>query len=161
MTFYEKIAPYIYALFVWACTMLTPSTYYMAGVGVVIMVDTLTGSLLAKRRGLFTSRGFGRVWEKLKLYFPIIIMSFFIESIFFKKSPFELMHNLPIAYITSIGIVFNEVVSIDENLVALTGKSIIGFIKKFVVKLLPDKNKLFDDDDDDNTRNPKSEIRNP
>jgi hypothetical protein len=36
-------------------------------------------------------------------------------------------------------------VSIDENYTSITGRSILWFIKRFILKLLPDKGKLFDD----------------
>jgi uncharacterized membrane protein len=118
----------------------------MLCVGCIVAVDTITGSFAAIKRGeKFNSRAFGRLWQKLLIYIPIIMMSFFIEMTFFQKSPITIMHDLPITYITSSGIAFNEIVSIDENYTSITGRSILGFIKRFILKLLPDKGKLFDD----------------
>jgi Bacteriophage holin family len=152
MTFFNKVGAYIYGILIWSCTMLAPSVPYMLCIGGIVAVDTITGSFAAtiKRGEKFNSRAFGRLWQKLLVYMPIIIMSFFIEVAFFKASPFEMMHNLPITYITSSGIAFNEIVSIDENYTTLTGKSLLGFIKKFVLKLLPDKAKLFEDKEENN-----------
>ena len=148
MTFFNKVGAYIYGILIWSFTMLTPSVPYMLCIMGIVTVDTITGSFAAVKRGeKFTSRGFGRLWQKLLVYMPIILMSFFIELSFFKSSPFTVMHDLPITYITSSGIAFTEIVSIDENYNTLTGKSILGFIKRFILKLLPDKSKLFEDDE--------------
>lgn len=101
-----------------------PTYQFILIVGFFILVDTVTGALLAKRRGKFTSRGLRRVFPKYLVYGLVILVAYIIERCFFPDFPaLKLISGL---------VAWNELVSIDENFKGLYGFSVF---KIFIDKL--------------------------
>lgn len=103
----------------------TPIYAAMIAVLILIMIDTITGIIAARRsKETITSKKFGGVVTKFVIYQTLIIAANLCELYLFPLLPF-LKISLAFLAITEFG-------SIGENFQKATGYSILRYVKKYM-----------------------------
>lgn len=97
----------------------------MVAVGLLIVLDTITGVIAAKKNGeSIISKKFGMSVTKSLLYQLLIISAHLCETFLFTQIPFV---KLSLAFLS-----ITEFTSIAENFQKATGKKFLSFIKNYL-----------------------------
>jgi phage-related holin len=100
----------------------------MIAVGLLITIDTITGLLAARKKGIkIESRKMGRVLVKMLLYNLLIISAHICEVY---------LINIPFVKITLAFLAITEFLSIGENFNIITGKDFVIYIKSWLMDKL-------------------------
>lgn len=103
----------------WLITYFSPVGELMLFIGIIVFLDTITGSIVASKKGEFNSKRMFSVVYKTVIYMSAIIISFLAENIF------------DIGFISKVTagyIAYTELISIDENSEHLLGKRIFSHL---------------------------------
>ncbi|CAB4165489.1 Bacteriophage holin family [uncultured Caudovirales phage] len=112
----ESFIKYFGLAVIWLCDFFAPAGKFILLIGFFVSIDSITGVLVARKLGTFNSKELRRIIPKYIAYGCGILVSFVIQSQFFPDFPaMKLIAGL-VAYI--------ELVSIDENIKAITGQSL-------------------------------------
>jgi len=97
----------------------------MIAVGILIMIDTMTGVIAAKKNGeTITSKKLSGAITKSLIYQLLIISAHLCELYLFEQIPFV---KISLAFLA-----MTEFTSISENFQKTTGKNFIKYIKTFM-----------------------------
>ena len=97
----------------------------MVAVGILIMIDTMTGVIAAKKNGeTITSKKLGGAITKSLVYQLLIISAHLCELYLFEQIPFV---KISLAFLA-----MTEFTSINENIQKSTGKSMLTYIKTYL-----------------------------
>lgn len=109
---------------------LLPIASFLIGIGILVMVDLITGIAAAKKRKEpIRSKGLRNSVKKTVWYFLAILTGHMMQSIFFKS--------LEIDYYISSFIALIEFKSLLENIAELTGADVWTHIKNLMTKTHP------------------------
>ncbi len=96
----------------------------MIAVGLLIILDTITGVMASQKRGeKICSKKFGRVITKMLVYQLLIIASQLVEKYLF---------DFGIIKVTLAFLGLTEMLSISENFQTITGANFIQYIRGFL-----------------------------
>ena len=134
-----------------------PAWLYIGIVSFLIAVDTVLGILASRKRRdaaetpeerakyeFRYSRMMRGTLTKAVGYILFLLAVTAVEVVYFNRSPFETMHNLPIVYVASFLIGLVEFVSISENVKFLYDIDFLGFLKGFLGVFDKDKAQLLE-----------------
>jgi len=109
-----------------ACvTFFLPIYPSMIAVGILILIDTLTGIIAAKKTGeTITSKKMGGCITKSIVYQLLIISAHLCETFLFAQIPFV---KISLAFLA-----MTEFSSVSENFEKSTGKNLLKYIKTFM-----------------------------
>jgi phage-related holin len=128
----------------WAASFLLPLKGFLILTTALVVSDTISGMLAAKRRGeKISSRGFYRTIEKTVVYFAAILCASGLQTMFLSNTGISFLPDVPFVHIVSGSICVTEFLSFRENVESLTGVDILGGLKKNIQKILdaiPTKN---------------------
>lgn len=97
----------------------------MVAVGILIIIDTMTGVIAAKKNGeAITSKKLGGAITKSLVYQLLIVSAHLCELYLFAQIPFV---KISLAFLA-----MTEFTSIAENFQKTTGKNFIKYIKEFM-----------------------------
>lgn len=124
---------YAFPLFISICGVFAPIKGAIITVGVVVVVDLITGILAArKRKEPITSKAYSKTIGKILKYQTALLTGFLIEK-------FLINGLVPISSIVTTAIGIGEAISLYENLNVLTDNKIFsGLVRK--VKVLAELN---------------------
>jgi phage-related holin len=113
-----------------------PIGYLIAGVGIMVMFDFVTGVAAAKKRGeKILSGGFYRTFVKYVLYSIGILATRLLEIILKEQI------KIPFASILAGFILVVEYKSVMENISLATGVNVWDWVKDKIASIHPKKNK--------------------
>lgn len=97
----------------------------MIAVGILIMIDTMTGVIAAKKNGeTIISKKLGGAITKSLVYQLLIISAHLCELYLFEQIPFV---KISLAFLA-----MTEFTSINENIQKATGKSMLTYVKTYL-----------------------------
>ena len=106
-------------------TFFAPIYPAMIAVGILILIDTITGIIAAKRAGeSITSKKMGMCITKSIVYQLLIISAHLCETFLFAQIPFV---KISLAFLA-----MTEFTSLAENFEKATGKNLLKYIKAFM-----------------------------
>jgi len=120
----HSLIKYFLLAVIWMAEFFQPTGKFVLIVGFFVIADTITGVIVAKRNNDYNSRELRRVISKFIAYGVGVLVSFVIQIIFFPDFPAMKLVSGLIAYI--------ELVSIDENIRAITGASLFKTFTKML-----------------------------
>ena len=103
----------------WLITYFSPVGELLLLVGLIVFLDTATGSMVAIKKGEYNSKKAFNVVYKTIVYMSAVLISFIIENVF----EIDFASKITVGYI-----VYTELLSIDENSEYILGKRIFSHI---------------------------------
>ncbi len=117
----EKLRNILVAAVAYSITYIVPVVKLMAGVGILVIIDMVTGVLAARhRQEEISSKKLRHTVSKGTSYMLAIVASFVVQRLFLSE--------IETVKIVSGLIAFIELKSIDENFAKITGKSVFKSI---------------------------------
>ena len=122
---------------------ITPVIPFFFITGAFIVWDTHYGVKLAKKKGIFTSRRFSRVLYKLLVYNIVVVSCFAVEKHILTDFVKHLTTiDLALTKVGVLVVLINELFSIDEKLIGLTGEGLFAKMNKIYRKVSSFKTKI-------------------
>ncbi len=135
-----KLHMLLKSIFVACVTFFLPIFPSMIAVGILILIDTLTGIIAAKKTGeTITSKKMGGCITKSIVYQLLIISAHLCETFLFAQIPFV---KISLAFLA-----MTEFTSVNENIHKSTGKSALTLFKSILDSKLRGFIKNYTDED--------------
>lgn len=115
----EFIQKKIFIAIAWLFTYFTPVGELLLLVGLIVFLDTVTGSMVAWKNGTYNSKKAFNVVYKTIVYMSAVLISYIIQNVF----EIDFADKITVGYI-----VYTELLSIDENSEVILGKRIFSHI---------------------------------
>jgi phage-related holin len=114
----------------WLLSFLLPIRDYLFFMSFLILADTVSGILAARKRGeRIRSRGFRRAVEKFVVYFLSILAGYGME-ICFGQTGLEWMPKIPFTVMVALSVIGTEFLSLRENVFDFANVDILGGLAK-------------------------------
>lgn len=106
----------------WLIIFFYPAMQFVLLVGFFVFADSVTGAIAANKQGTFNSKKFRSVVPKYIVFGIAVLTAHLIQQVFF--------HDIPAMKLVAGLIAYGELISIDENIKIITGKSLFTFFIK-------------------------------
>ena len=131
------------AMFAAVIAFFMPIVPAMILVGIFILADTVTGIWAAVKRGEeITSRKMSSIITKAFLYQGALLLAYGLDVVLLGGSGIFIAVEYIMSKLLMLAIIFIEVKSIDENIVKISGTSLLKSVKDVFTRAVKVKNDL-------------------
>lgn len=122
----EQLKKYFLIGMGWLLMYFYPTFQFILLIGFFVVSDSVAGGIAAYKRGEFSSKGFRTVIPKFTIYALALLVAYVAQQSFFP--------DFPSLKVVSGLIAYGEIISIDEKVKEITGKSLFKIFAKKLQK---------------------------